>query len=110
MIHFSGRPGSQQDVTKLVTTFKKLHCKFFEKECHTDLTKNEIQNVVFRFAKDPLIKSRILVVMSHGNKCELIDAEDVCYDYKSIIIDAFTTKNSPHLTNVMKLIMIQACR
>ena len=48
--------------------------------------------------------------MSHGNKYELIDAKDVCYDYKSIIIDAFTTENAPHLSNVMKLIMIQACR
>ena len=70
----------------------------------------EIQDVICRFAKDPSIISRILIVMSHGNKYELMDTNDICYDYKSVIIDAFNVKNAPHLTNVLKLIMIQACR
>ena len=107
---FSDRPGSQEDVKKLVNTFKTLHCKLFEKECHTNLTIDEIQDVICRFTKDPSIISRILIVMSHGNKYELMDTNDICYDYKSVIIDAFNVKNAPHLTNVLKLIMIQACR
>ena len=93
-----------------MNTFKTLHCKLFEKECHTNLTMVEIQDVICRFAKDPSIISRILIVMSHGNKYELMDTNDICYDYKSVIIDAFNVKNAPHLTNVLKLIMIQACR
>ena len=85
---FSDRPGSQEDVKKLVNTFKTLHCKSFEKECHTNLTIDEIQDVICRFTKDPSIISRILIVMSHGNKYELMDTNDICYDYKSVIIDA----------------------
>ena len=108
-ILFSDRPGSQEDVKKLVTTFKILHCKFFEKEFHTDLTMDEIQNLVARFAKDPTIISRILVVMSHGNKYELMDVDGVYYDYNRIILEAFTSNNAPHLLNVMKLVMLQAC-
>ena len=108
-ILFSDRPGSQEDVRELVTTFKLLHCKFFEKEFHADLTMDEIQNLVSRFAKDPSIISRILVVMSHGNKYELMDVDGVYYDYNRIILEAFTSNNAPHLLNVMKLVMLQAC-
>ena len=107
---FSDRSGSQEDVTRLVTTFKILNCKLFEKEFHTDLTMDEIQNLVSRFAKDPTIISRILVVMSHGNKYELMDVNGVYYDYNRIILEAFTSINAPHLLNVMKLVMLQACR
>ena len=80
-----------------------------EKEFHADLTMDEIQNLVSRFAKDPSIISRILVVMSHGNKYELMDVDGVYYDYNRIILEAFTSNNAPHLLNVMKLVMLQAC-
>ena len=102
--------GSEEDVATLVTMFETLQCQFFENKCHIDLTMDEIQNLVSRFAKDPTIISRILVVMSHGNKYELMDVNGVYYDYNRIILEAFTSNNAPHLLNVMKLVMLQACR
>ena len=54
--------------------------------------------------------SRALFVMSHGTRNELYDVNYVGYDYNKVILDAFTSKNAPHLINVMKLVVIQACR
>ena len=72
--------------------------------------KEQIQNLVTRFAMDPTPISRILVSMSHGNRSGLKDVNGFDYDYNTIILDPFTSKNASHLTNIMKLVLIQACR
>ena len=103
--------GSQHHAEKLSQRIA-LHFRKVQKKINAtiDLSMDEIEILVKRFANDPTPISRFLVTMSHGNKNGLMDIDGITYDYNKIILDAFSSKNAPHLINFMKLIIIQACR
>ena len=83
---------------------------FFEKKYHTDLTQENIQNLVIRFANHPMVISRVVIIMSHGNKTVLFDVDHKGYNFNRVIRNPFSSNNNPHLKDTLKLIVIQACR
>ena len=106
----TGRDGSDKDVEILKSTFEKMKFLFFEKKFHSDLTQENIQNLVIRFANHPMVISRVVIIMSHGNKTELFDVDHKGYNFNRVIRNPFSSNNNPHLKDTLKLIVIQACR
>ena len=106
----TGRDGSDNDVEILKSTFENMKFLFFEKKYHSDLTQEKIQNLVIRFAKHPMVISRVVIIMSHGNATELFDVDHKGYNFNKVIRNPFSSNNNPHLKDSLKLVVIQACR
>ena len=110
VVCFLERVGSNHDVDRLKKTFGSLNFELFQNKAYIDLTSQDISAIVEAFATDPSTLPRIVFVMSHGTSTGLIDAKDNIYNANQCIINHFKSKRAPHLKEVLKLVVIQACR
>ena len=53
---------------------------------------------------------RFIFVIGHGNKDGIFDGDGKIYDIKDTIIDQYSCENAPHLSEVMKVLVIGGCR
>lgn len=104
------RRGSEKDVAALRKLFCQLNWEFFEQEFHEDLRCIEMDNLMKRLVDRNDMIPRFVFVMSHGDRTKLFDGNNVPYDPFQLIVRHFSTKNAPHLENVVKLLVIQSCR
>jgi hypothetical protein len=108
------RPGSENDVQRLVNTFKSLGMELFEKKAHINYTKAEMEAVIQNFATSPVHEKSscaILVIMAHGNSNDQV----VCCDGDVLkvdeIVNGFAEKDGTEaLGNIPKLLIFQNCR
>jgi hypothetical protein len=108
------RPGSENDVQRLVNTFKSLGMELFEKKAHINYTKAEMEAVIQNFATSPVHEKSscaILVIMAHGNSNDQV----VCCDDDVLkvddIVNGFAIKDGTEaLGKIPKLLIFQNCR
>ena len=129
------REGSEHDVDRLIELYKDLNLTFFsfdqlehkkslikktkfpsknaEPFCYCNLTKQEILQLVTKFAENDIIKGpRFLYIMSHGDKDRpncLVDVNNISY-LENDILNNFTTAKVPHLKDELKCIVFNCCR
>ena len=67
--------------------------------------------LVKEFTRDKSKLPRFVFLMCHGsNGYMLKDKDDAEYNYQNVIVEHFRSNNAPHLVEVLKLLVIQACR
>ena len=130
------REGSEHDVERLIKLYNDLNFTFFsfdqleskksvvkktqsspsqnaELYCYSNLTKQEIFDLVTNFAENDTIKGpRFLYIMSHGDRDRpncLIDVKNISY-HENDILKKFTTAKVPHLKDELKCIVFNCCR
>ncbi|XP_039308891.1 caspase-1 [Solenopsis invicta] len=105
---FPEREGSAIDASRLETTFQYLN---FDVKIHTDLTKNQITDVIEEVSQLDHTDNDCLciIVLTHGLDDDRLVAKDTEYKFDELW-KPFTADKCVTLAGKPKLFFIQACR
>ena len=103
----SERESRENDIAYL----EKVHNSFgFKVAVHRNPNHKSILEIMKKSAQKVERIPRFIFVIGHGNKDGIFDGEGKIYDIKDTIIDQFSCENAPHLSEVMKVLVIGGCR
>ena len=103
----SERESRENDIAYLEKVYNSLG---FKVAVHRNPNHLSILEIMKKSAQYVERIPRFIFVIGHGNKDGISDGDGKIYDIKDTIIDQYSCKNAPHLSEVMKVLVIGGCR
>ncbi len=107
---YATRKGSDKDVNNLTRTLANLG---FQPDVYTDLSHDQIETLIERFAQDPIHKTMscsAVVIMGHGSNGRIIASDNLCISINTDVLHQFSNDKAKGLTGKPKLFFFQVCR